>query len=337
MVIVPALASSPPHAPPASELTLERARDLASLRPAWSELAARSGNLFATPEWLDLWWRHFGRGTREVWVARDGHRVRALLPLYLHGGTLRFAGHGPGDELGPVSAPEDRDAAAAALGTLLDGDSLDWDTFVGDDLPAHVDWAVATGAAVTRRTASPELRLDSAVWDDFLASRSAGLRRQLRRCERRLAARHSPVFRVANDPRRLPADIDALFALHVARWGPDDSHELTVRAGAFQRDFAAAALERGWLRLHFLELDGHPAAALLNFRFGGAEWFYQGGRDPEADSLSPGFLLHAHAIRGALEDGLRAYRFLRGDEPYKRRLATHDNGLVTVRRAREST
>jgi CelD/BcsL family acetyltransferase involved in cellulose biosynthesis len=42
----------------------------------------------------------------------------------------------------------------------------------------------------------------------------------------------------------------------------------------------------------------------------------------------------ARAIRGALEDGLREYRFLRGDEPYKYRFADGDRGLETFAMAR---
>jgi CelD/BcsL family acetyltransferase involved in cellulose biosynthesis len=127
----------------------------------------------------------------------------------------------------------------------------------------------------------------------------------------------------------LERDLDVLFALHRARWGRQASG-FAGRAQQFHREFAAIALERGWLRLRILELDGAPAAALLNFRFGGHEWFYQGGRDPRYDRYSPGFLLQLHAIRSAFEDGLEAYRFLRGGEPYKLRFASHDRGLVNL-------
>ena len=39
-------------------------------------------------------------------------------------------------------------------------------------------------------------------------------------------------------------------------------------------------------------------------------------------------------IRAAIEDGIHEYRMLRGNEPYKYRLATDDPGLVTVAFAR---
>ena len=310
---------------------LERVSDPGALRPAWTELAERGGNLFGTWEWLTLWWRHFGCGRLELWRLGPARAPAALLPLHLHEGTLSFLGAPHGDELGPVTARADRHDAAQALGWLLHGDALAWRSFVADDLPADVPWEQATHARVTRRTPSPVLPLGGDGWTGFLESRSRNFRAQVRARERRLARDHRVSFRVTDDPQRLDTDLDTLFALHRARWGPRHSRGFAGAPQGFYREFAAVALERGWLRLRLLELDGVPAAALLNFRFGGSEWFYQGGRDPAHDRYATGFVLQLHAIRSAFDDGLSAYRLLRGGEAYKRRLAGHDPGLVSVR------
>ena len=91
--------------------------------------------------------------------------------------------------------------------------------------------------------------------------------------------------------------------------------------------------ERGWARLWLLEVDGAPRAAWYGFRFGGADSYYQAGRDPAWERQSVGFVLLVHTIRSAVEDGLAEYRFLRGAEPFKYRFANADPGLVTVARA----
>src|SRR3954453_15544676 len=99
------------YARPVPELTLERLGDPASVREDWTTLAERAGNVFATWEWADAWWRVYGEdrplpvhGCRDA----DGLLV-AVLPLYLSRTrpvrTLRFLGHGPADQLGPVCAP----------------------------------------------------------------------------------------------------------------------------------------------------------------------------------------------------------------------------------------
>src|SRR5205823_2396898 len=132
-------------------------------------------NVFATPEWVETWWRHVGRGRAET-VARDW----VVLPLELRrlGPVLvaRLAGHGPGDELGPVCAPADRARAADELR------SLRVDVFLGEQLPGDVPWP----GSVLRRSGSPVLRFAGRSWDELLASWSSSLRQKARREWRRI-------------------------------------------------------------------------------------------------------------------------------------------------------
>ena len=254
-----------------------------------------------------------------------------MLPLYGSSSgpveVLRFLGHGHGDELGPVCAPEQRDAAAAALSEVIESSGAG--LFIGDDLPGDFDWAGAIGGRKLERTESPVARFEGESWDDFVGARSTHLRRRLRYYERALAA-HGLEYRLAAHPARLEADLDTLFALHASRWG--DSPWFAP-ARAFHQEFAALALERGWLRLWFLELDGRAAAGWLGYRFAGVDSHYQSGRDPAWDRASVGIVLLAHTMREALADGIDEYRFLRGGEDYKKRFATDDPGVVTIGRA----
>ena len=241
--------------------------------------------------------------------------------------VLRFLGHGHSDELGPVCAPPDREAAAEALRQTIESGKSD--LFLGNDLPGAFDWADRLGGRVLERTESPVARFEGESWDDFVGARSTKLRRRLRYYERGLAA-HGLEYRLATDPARLEADLDTLFGLHAARWGESPWF---APARDFHEEFAAIALERGWLRLWFLELDGKAAAGWLGYRFAGVESHYQSGRDPAWDKASVGIVLLAHTMREALADGIEEYRFLRGGEDYKRRFATDDPGVVTVGRA----
>jgi peptidoglycan/xylan/chitin deacetylase (PgdA/CDA1 family)/CelD/BcsL family acetyltransferase involved in cellulose biosynthesis len=305
---------------------------LDELAAEWTALAARGGNVFATSEWASCWWRHHG-GDRQPLVtacrAGDG-RLLAVLPLYLWAARplriLRFIGHGAGDQLGPVHAPEDRAAVEPLVRQALD--SVAWDLFVGEQLPARALWSGALAAGVIRREGSPVLAAPAGGWPEYLAGRSANFRQQLGRKERNLARRHRVDFRLVTEAERLPEAMDRLLELHALRWGRDGSAFLP--RAAFHRDFAAAALERGWLRLWLLELDGRPAAAWYGFRFGGVEHYYQSGRDPAFDHLSAAFVLLAHTIRAAFDDGVAEYRFGRGQDPYKYRFTDTDPGLETI-------
>lgn len=298
----------------------------------WRRLAERAGHVFATPEWLLTWWRHFGKSRRQlVGVVRSGGDVVAVVPLYewwRQGvSVLRFIGHGPGDQLGPVSAPLSEPAAATAVGEALDAVPLRRFVLLAEHVAGDQHFGDLTGARFLYREASPVLRLEQASWDDFLRQRGRNFRQQVRRFPRKLSELGEVSYRLASDPERLEQDLDTLFELHRRRW--DGSGSAFLDAAAFQREFATRALERGWLRLWFLELDGRPIAALHGFRFAGTESAYQAGRDPAFRQQPLGFVLLAHAVREALADGMREYRLLRGGAAYKERFATGDPGLET--------
>ena len=309
-------------------LRIEPLFDLGDAAGEWDRLAQASGSPFATREWATAWWDAFGAGRRlmSFTCRRPDGRLAAILPLCAASGELRFVGHRDADVLGPICAPPDRPAVAAALRRVLRESRTHYDVFVGDDLPVRAGWGTRIGAERRARTSSPVLHADG--WSAFLAARSANFRQQVRRRERRLDGELGLRFRLCDDPSRLDADLDTLFALHAARWG--EQRAFAGRTAAFHRTFAAAALRRGWLRLWIAELGGTPAAAWYGFRYGGVEWYYQAGRDPRFDRLAVGFVLLAHTIRAALDDGIREYRLLRGDEPYKARFANDDDPVETV-------
>ena len=317
------------------DVTLAELGDLESARPDWTRLAEASGNLFSTWEWADAWWRHLGHGRPLHLVAcRDaGGAAFAILPFYLArrapARTLRFVGHGPADRLTPLCAPADRERTAAALRRALDERVGGWQLAVAERLPGEEHWAEALGERPLRTEASPTLVAEGRDWDGFLRSRSRNFREQARRRERRLARDHELAYRLTSGPAELERDYETLVRLHRLRWGEGSSSFVPPR-DALHRDFAAAALERGWLRLWTLELDGRPAASWLGYRFGGCEWYYQAGRDPALEREAVGFVLMAHTVRAALDDGVREYRLLLGGEAYKDRFATADPGLETV-------
>ncbi len=311
---------------PGSELDVDAGDD------EWRELAVDAGNIFGTPEWISTWWRHFGADRRSLVrsVRDDRGRLVGVLPVYEWKRrpfrVARFVGHGPGDALGPVCRAADRVAMADALTRLLDTAGIG--ILVGENVPCEEGWSERFGAQVVEREPSPVLDFGGNDWESLLASWSKNLRSQVRSRERKLANDHHLEFRLADDPERLEEDLHRLFDLHRARW-PDGSN--FSRGEAFHRDFAALASARGWLRLWLLEIDGEARAAWYGFRFAGVESYYQAGRDtdPAWDRYRLGFVVLAHSIREATADGMRAYRFLRGDEEFKSRFASNDHGLET--------
>jgi CelD/BcsL family acetyltransferase involved in cellulose biosynthesis len=239
---------------------------------------------------------------------------------------MRFVGNGAGDILGPVCAPERYEDAARALLRLLEVAPWDWDVFVGENLPGEQDWPKRLGGHLIRREGNPVLRATDG-FEQFLARRTRNFRQKVRQSEQRLARRYRVGYRLS-DSTTLDADLGCLFRLHEAHFG--ERSAFGGRRVAFHRAFAHRAFERGWLRLWIMELDDRPVAVSYGFRFGGVEFFYQSGRNPQLQHESPGTALLAHAIRSSSDDGVHEFDLLRGHEPYKYRFATDDRGLDTV-------
>ncbi len=321
-------------------LQVEFHSDFAPLRNEWDALAQRTENIFATWEWSSIWWRHMGeeRPLFIVTFRRSDGALVAIVPLFLASRrpvrVLRFVGHGPGDELGPICVDHHRPAIAEALRGALGSIRPRWDVLVADNLPADSAWGSIGGVARINSIPNPVIEFDGIGWDEFFKSRGSKFRQQVRRNTRRLADDHELTYRLADDSTLINADLDTLFTLHQARWRDESSGVFAGVEGAFQREFARAMLDRGCLRLWFLELDGEPVAARLGFRFGQVECGYQSGRDRSWDKYGIGFLLQAHVVRRAIEDEMKEYRLLRGGESYKGRLANAERGLDTIAFAR---
>jgi CelD/BcsL family acetyltransferase involved in cellulose biosynthesis len=302
----------------------ERIASLDDHRHDWSRLALATGHPFASWEWNSVWWRHFG-GERELYsfLCRDeSGEVAAILPLYLSArrpvGVARFLGYA--DLQSPLCAPADRDRAADAL-RLVTRRPHPARVVFAERMPCDDGWGERLGGALMHTDDLPLLRFGGRSWEEVLAGLNRKHRSTVRRKERR-ALERGLTFRLADDPARLADDMRALFRLHEARWGDEGTGVFAGGGAEFHLDFAAAALEAGWLRLWLAELEGQVAAAWYGFRFAGVEWHFQGGRDPAFDSLSVGSVLWTHTVREACEAGLDAYHFLAGTELYKMHFAT---------------
>jgi GT2 family glycosyltransferase/CelD/BcsL family acetyltransferase involved in cellulose biosynthesis len=327
-----------PRPPSPSHAEVEYVTSLEAVPAAdWDRLAENAGHVFATPEWLGTWWRWYGGGRPAlIGLVRRDSQLIAVLPLTVWWRTgvpvLRFVGHGPSDQLGPICAPLTDPGLASAVAGGLASIPLRRFILLAELVPAEQGLGRLVGGRTLYTDESPLLRFEQDSWDDFLRDRGPNFRQQARRFPRRLAELGPVSYRLASDPGTLDRDLDILFDLHRRRW--EGAETAFLAAAGFHREVAALALERGWLRLWFLEVGGRPVAALYGFRFNGVEAAYQGGRDPALAAHPLGFILIAHAVQQALTGGMREYHLLRGGERYKARFANRERTLETIGAAR---
>ncbi len=310
---------------------------LAEIDADWRALAERSGSAFATPEWYGAARSHLHPqdAAAVVVVTRAGEGTIGVLPL-LHGGTtarprLAFAASAYADLAGPAAAPADAAAVARAAGpalarrygarAVLDLGRVEVGATWWRELARA--WPGGKDAAVGPAEPLPWAALP-AGWDEYLAGRSGQFRNQVKRKWKALERDHELTLASAGSTAALEAQLDRLFELHDARRRAlGSASALADPAGRrFLRAFAESARERGWLRDYLAAIDGEPAAAWLGWRVGDRFAYYQAGLDPRFSNYSVGFLLLAHTVRAAIEEGASEYDLMLGDEAFKRRFAT---------------
>lgn len=309
--------------------------DFARHAADWSVLvdASASASVFQSWAWLSAWASHRRpRGFVGLFFVDGGVRVGAAA-LEFGGRTVRHLGTGPSDFLDILALPGREAEVASALGAWLSRrGGWDWADF--QQAPPGSAIAHLPDACVIEGETCPYLPLP-ADWESFRKGLGKSLRGNIGYYERALAKRHALEIRVA-DAATLDADMDAFFTLHQLRWRSRwmPGAFADARSRSFHRAAARGLLEEGRLRLYTLRLDGTAGASLYCFQKGDVCYYYLGGFDPALGRLSPGTVLTAHAIRGAIErDGAREFHFLRGNESYKYRWGAQDRCNLKVMRA----
>jgi CelD/BcsL family acetyltransferase involved in cellulose biosynthesis len=120
-------------------------------------------------------------------------------------------------------------------------------------------------------------------------------------------------------PETLDALLDALFALHAARWSRRNLPGVLADdpVQQFHRDAARRMLDAGVLRMYATHAGGRIVAVFYGFALNETVYYYLSGYDPDLEKLSIGTLIVAHAIEQAVRDGATTFDFLRGAEDYK--------------------
>jgi len=320
-----------------------RREELAALEPEWDALAhhdPRDG-FFRTFSWYQAWLDHIRPDAEPfVFLARDGSgRLAGLAPLcrlsYRDSGfrlhAVAWAGREvvSGDFLDFLTTPEARAEVLAAMVERLKAAS-EWSLLVmgelidgGDSYRALERMGERHRLAMRRQEERlcPYIALPRA-FDEYLDTLSSSTRYHIRRRLRDVEKRGAAV-EVHSRPEEVVRHLDGLVRLHLARWRKDNQPGTFGRPGF--REFLRQVILRppagSRCSLYQLVHEGTPVAALLMFYFGESALYYQAGWDPNSTlaALSPGVVLMAHSIRDAIENRLRYYEFLRGDEEYKSR------------------
>lgn len=315
--------------------------DFDALCEGWRELSARSGStsVFATWDWQECWWRHYGSGrSLLLLIAASNDRIVGILPLYIESvwlaraipvRTLRVIGTGGDtspDYVGPILAPEDEQETARQLAEALASRSHRWDRIELTDLGSG-PFGECLVRALGARGLSARLETDKSIqivrlpasWDEYLGSMPRDRRYRIRR-QRRGVADLAAEFDVCREA----ADIEDAFAhlarLHRARWNskaPGQGAFRTNRYLAFHGEVVRRCARHSWVRFVRIRVGGQPVAIMYCYWFQREISFFQSGFDPAFGKYSLGNVLMAQAIEYAIKEGATVFDMLQGDHEYK--------------------
>jgi CelD/BcsL family acetyltransferase involved in cellulose biosynthesis len=319
--------------------TLDEAPAFAALQQEWDELLQSSGSdgLFLTWEWLFTWWKHLARERQLsiLAVRRDGE-LAALAPCAVRRPSLihrrplpvlEFLGSGlvGSDYLDVIvrrgREPEVQQALVSWLGEkrlMLQWTQVKRDASQASGVISALGgkgWGVVE--AVTN--ICPFIPLAGKSWESYLATLGAEHRYNFHRKWKRLNRDYTVQFDRVSTPAQCRESIDLVIAQHNLRWRDRGGSDAFHAPGLveFHREFSQIALDRDWLRLYVLRLDGQPAASLYGFLYRATFYFYQSGFDAAYEKHSVGLVTMGLAIKSAIEDGVQEYDLLHGNETYK--------------------
>ncbi len=325
-----------------------------ALHAEWNPLLQRTrfNTIFLTYEWLSTWWEYLGEG--ELWILalrRPGSgELVGIIPFYLvtpdHGPrmgqrTLFLVGCiEVSDYLDVIAAKGWEPAVYRALLRWLHSDAapaweavdlcnLPQDSRTYQDLPALTQ-GYAVEAQVLREDVAPQFELPLHYETYLQEIVDKKQRHEIRRKQRRAEREARIDYTVVQPTDNLAAEIDDFVALQQASRA-DKAEFMTPTMRRFFAAMAQRMMDKGWLRLSFLSIDGEKAAALLAFEYNRRYLLYNSGYDPEAHAqLSPGWVQLAYAIQYAIAVGCQVFDFMQGDEEYKYRFGSHDYDVMRV-------
>jgi len=297
-------------------------REIERCSQAWDALADRVGAApFLRPGWIAARWRSFGRGRLEILTAGSGGGLDAVLPVvHRHGGI-----HAPSNwhtpQYGLLEAlPGAGSGLIAGLFASAPHVALGFISSLTGEAGRFCDSAQAHRYAtlVRAQERSPVVVLDG-DWDSYSQSLSTSLRRDLRRCRRRLGEHGRVWLDVHEDVSRLGEALE----LERLGWKEQAGTAIASRPETqqFYTEVAHWAAQRGWLRLIFLRVDARAVAFQFALEDGAAHLGLKAGFDPEFRAMSPGRLIVEASLERAFAIGLKRFEFMGTADAYKLRFA----------------
>ena len=304
----------------------------------WDELAVARSQPMCSPAWMLGWWRHFAppQARLRVVAVRERGRLIGVAPFFVEENRrgrvdYRLLGYAT-PRVSPLALPGQEWKVAREIAATLLRARPRPDLVALEQAPLASVWPVALRDGWPGRArpilrqyniqGSPIVSLRAESFDEWLATRSASFRREIRRHRRRFESLGGAVR--ASTPQTLHADIAAFMRLHADRWRGRGVSGISSNQDswtALMREIGSAHLEAGRWRMLMLEIEGEPIAAQLSAAAGGEVVLLNGGWDERFARLSPAMLAMLATIEDAFAHDAKRVDLCPGEQAFKLRIA----------------
>jgi CelD/BcsL family acetyltransferase involved in cellulose biosynthesis len=316
------------------------------IAPEWERLAVAASKPVAAAAWVLAWWRHVAPSDLQarVVVSRDRGELIGVAPFHLASNKRRVAeyrlmGADFGVCMKPLALPGREWELAGAIAAELNGTSPRAASVGFGPMPIASPWVAAVGeswqgpvrslARRTRIEPAPLIQLIEPGYEQWFATLSSKLRRDLRRCER-LFEEAGGTSRWA-DATTLRADSESFARLHGSRWegrGWSRLADLGPRLPDWLEELGKALIGEGRFGLCVLELAGEPVCVDLSISAGEEVAGLNVGWDQGYARLAPAKLAVLRVIADAYAKDVRRVGLGNGGLANKVRLANGDDPVA---------
>lgn len=307
------------------------------LRHSWNKVLRESedNTVFLTWEKMASSVLNFDENkTLNVLCATQNDKLVGIAPLRKSrrsiNGLLKYTvieplAEGNTDYSGLVLAKHEAECLQFFLTHLFDQN--DWDLMYLSQVPQN---SHLFNLLAKHRCSLPEFTLEEGAICPYLTlpfskqglmkSLSSNFRRNLKKRMRKLEKDYGKVeLKEYRELGSLDTTMQIFFDLHQKRWG-SKGEKGTFKNLAVRDTFLTKAklfAEKDWLRLYFLTVNDKPIAAKYCFKYKQKLYGSLSGFDPSYSSYGVGNVLMLKVLERCIDQGIREYDFMQGDELYK--------------------
>ena len=180
---------------------------------------------------------------------------------------------------------------------------------------------------VSGEDVAPYINLSDS-WDSYLAMLTKKNRHEIKRKMRRVEMEENvTTLEITKEKDVMSAAKDVIKLMKL-----DEKKEkfLTSEREAFFKEIIKFGSKKNLVRIIITKVGDDICSGSINFRNGYTNLLYNSGYNPQYKSLSIGLINHIRNIRMCINNGVRVFDFLRGNEDYKYRLGASDKSIHTI-------